>query len=638
VQNQFYFYGQDVWRLTNALTLSYGVSYGWQSAPTDTLGRQTILINDVTGQPLIAQDFINQKMSAAAQGTIFNPLQAYEPVNTAGKPVFNTDWGNVAPRASVAWNPSFGDGVLGRFLGDRKSVIRAGYSMVYDRESTIESVVIPMLGVGFGQTISSIEPSCPAASCTGSNPAVSDFRVGVDGNIPVPTVPAISNPVVPTVPFGELLSFQDDPNMKVGRTNSFDLDIQREVPHNMLFEVGYIGHRASRLPTSMDIGDAPYMFKDTTTGTAFAPGQTFAQAFDAVSHSLEAGQTPAAQPFFENQLPGFAAAEANGDPTSPCFGATTTNTACLVGILPTAFTSGLTSTLFQTMDLYRLGQGLPTYDNLQTLVSELRTYVGHSTYNGLFISLQKKTSSGLQFGVNYTYSKSLDQGLVNQDNAGYYLNSYNIDASYGPSIYDRRNLFNAEYVYQLPAGNGHRFHFNNPLDRAISGWYWSGVFEAYSALPNIAQESAEVWGVSSILGGSVAAIPTVPSSQLNNSVHSGVAGGGTGLNVYANPTAVEADFRNVNLSTDGRDGDANPFRGLGLWNYDMSIGKSTVVRENLKFDFSAQFLNVFNNVNFGTPFLNLENPTNFGEITGTQVPANRTNSARWIELGLRISY
>ncbi len=314
VQNQFYFYGQDVWRLTNALTLSYGLSYGWQSAPTDTLGRQTILINDVTGQPLIAQDFINQKMSAAEQGTIFNPLQGYEPVNTAGKPVFNTDWGNVAPRASVAWNPSFGDGVLGRFLGDRKSVIRAGYSMVYDRESTIESVVIPMLGVGFGQTINSIEPNCPAASCTGSNPAVSDFRVGVDGNIPVPTVPVISNPVVPTIPFGELLSFQDDPNMKVGRTNSFDLDLQREIPHNMLFEVGYIGHRASRLPTSMDIGDAPYMFKDTTSG------QTFAQAFDAVTAAEQGGTAPAnltAQPFFENQLPGFAAAQTTSPALQP---------------------------------------------------------------------------------------------------------------------------------------------------------------------------------------------------------------------------------------------------------------------------------------------------------------------------------
>lgn len=633
VQNQFYFYGQDVWRVTNSLTVSYGLSYGWQTPPSDTLGRQTILINDTTGQPLIAPTYLSQKMSAAEQGTVFNPEQAYEPVNTAHKTVFDTDWGDVAPRVSLAWNPSFGDGVLGRFLGDRKSVIRAGYSMVYDRESTIESVVIPMLGVGFGQTINSIEPNCPLSSCTGSNPVTSDFRVGVDGNIPVPTVPAVTNPVVPSTPFGELLSFQDDPNFKVGRTNSFDLDIQREIPHNMLLDVGYIGHRASRLPTSMDIGDAPYMFKDT------ASGQSFAQAFDAVTAAEQGGTAPAsltAQPFFENQLPGFAAAQTTSTGAPACPGLS--NTACLAEEHPTAFTSGLTSTLFQTMDLYRLQNGLSTYDNLQTLVSELRTYVGTSTYNALFVSLQKKTSVGLQFGVNYTLSKSLDQGLVNQDNAGYYLNSYNINASYGPSLYDRRNVFNAEYVYQLPVGSGHRFRFNNPLDKAISGWYWSGIFEAYSGLPNIAAESSEVWGVSSVLGGSVAAIPTVPSSQLNNHVHSGVAGGGTGLNVYTNPTAIEADFRNVDLSTDGRDGDANPFRGLGLWNYDMSLGKSTVVRENVKLDFSAQFLNAFNHPNFATPTLNLENPTNFGEITSTQVPANRTNSARWIELGLRLSF
>jgi hypothetical protein len=618
-QNQFYFYGQDVWRVTNSLTVSYGLSYGWQTPPSDTLGRQTILIDDTTGQPLIAPAYINEKETSAEQGTIFNPEQAYLPVNTAHKPVFNTDWGDVAPRVSVAWNPSFDGGALNRIFGDRKSVIRAGYSMVYDRESTIETVVIPMLGVGFGQTISSIEPNC-AGTC-GNSPST-DFRVGVDGNIPVPTVPAVTNPVVPSTPFGELLSFQDDPNFKVGRTNSFDLDIQRQIPHNMLLEVGYIGHRASRLPTSMAIGDAPYMFKDT------ASGQTFAQAFDAVSHSLEAGGTPTAQPFFENQLPGFAAANCGGG----------TNTACLVSGNSTAFTSGLTNTLFQTMDLYRFGQGLSTYDNLQTLVSELRTYIGTSTYNGFIVSLQKSTSAGLTFGVNYTLSKSLDQGLVNQDNAGYYLNSYNIDASYGPSIYDRRNIFNADYVYQLPIGAGHRLHFNNGFDRALTGWRWSGIVEAYSGLPDTAAESSEVWGVSSILGGSVAAIPTVSPSSLNNRVHSGVSGGGTGLNVFADPTAVLGDFRNVNLSTDGRDGDANPFRGLGLWNYDMTIGKSTVIREKTTLDFTAQFLNAFNHPNFSTPFLNLQNPTNFGEITSTQVPANRTNSARWIELGLRLNF
>lgn len=641
VQNQFYFYGQDVWRVTNALTLSYGLAYGWQSAPKDTLGRQTILVDATTGQALSAPSYLHQKQFDATLGQIFNPLTAYAPVNAVQKPVFNTDWGNVAPRLSVAWNPSFTDGVLGRFLGDRKTVIRAGYSLVYDRSATIETVVIPMLGVGFGQTINSITPQCP--SCTASsNPAVSDFRVGQDGQIPLPTVQPISNPVVPDTPFGEILSFQDDPNFKVGRAHNYTLDIQRELPHNMLLEVGYIGHRGSRLPSSVDINNSPYFFKDT------ASGQTFAQAFDTVTAALQAGQTPAPQPFFENQLPGFAAAQAAGPNGNPaCAGAT--NTACLASS-PTLFTNGLTQSLFQTMDLYRFGQGLQPYDNLQTVLSELRTYVGTSTYNALIVSLTKKTSGGLTMQANYTLSKSLDQGLVNQNNAGYYLNSFNVNSSYGPSLYDRRHLLTGDFVYQLPIGGTHRLHFNNGFDRALSGWYWSGIFEAYSGLPNTAVEGFEVWGVSGLIGGGVPAIPTVASSRLKNSVHSGVTGsngigiatdpanGGTGLNVFGDPAAAFANFRNIKLSTDGRDGSANPFYGLGMWNFDMSVGKSTKIHEKVAMDFSAQFLNVFNNVNFNNPFLFLQNPATFGEITSSFIPANRTNSARWIELGLRVSF
>ncbi|HLW80960.1 MAG TPA: carboxypeptidase-like regulatory domain-containing protein [Candidatus Acidoferrales bacterium] len=638
VQNQFYFYGQDTWRLTNSLTLSYGLAYGWQTPPKDTLGRQTILIDATTGKFLTAPQYLQNKMSAALQGQIYNPTTGYVPVNSAHHPVFSTDWGDVAPRISAAWNPSFTSGMLGRVLGDRKTVIRGGYSLVYDRESTIETVVIPMLGVGFGQTINSVTPQC--SSCSSStNPAVSDFRVGVDGSIPLPTVPPSSNPVIPTTPFGEILSFQDDPAFKVGRSTNLDLDIQRELPHNLLLEVGYIGHMGSRLPSSVDINNSPYFFVDPTSK------QSFAQAFDAVTAALQSGQTPTAQPFFENQLPGYAAATCGGG----------TNTACLASS-PNFFLNGLTQSLFQTMDLYRFGQGLQPYDNLQTVLSELRTYVGTSKYNGFIVSITKKTSSGLTLQANYTLSKSLDQGLVNQDNAGYYLNSFDINASYGPSIYDRRHLITGDFVYQLPMGGGHRFHLNDRFDRALSGWYWSGIFEAYSGLPTTVGESAEVWGVSSIIGSNVPAIPLVSSASLKSNLHSGVTGsngigtatdpknGGTGLNIFANPAAAFADFRNVKLSTDGRDGSANPFYGMGMWNFDMSLGKSTTIHEKMTLDFSAQFLNVFNNVNFQTPGqsatapLSLQSPSNFGEITSTFVPANRTNSARWIELGLRFSF
>ena len=332
---------------------------------------------------------MNSKLTAAEQGTIFNPTTGYIPVNSAHNPVFNTDWGDLAPRFSAAWNPSFTSGLFGKFMGDKKSVIRGGYSMVYDRESTIETVVIPMLGVGFGQTINSIEPNC--GSC--NNPALNDFRVGVDGSIPLPTVGAISNPVVPSTPFGEILSFQDDPNFKVGRANNFDLDIQREIPHGMLLEVGYIGHFGSRLPSSVDINNSPYMFKDPGVRSNVCPGVRCCRQRSA------RWQHSAAQPFFENQLPGYAAELSTAQPARK-------NTACLVSGNSSAFQFGLTQSLFQNMDLYRLGQNLTPYDNLQTVLSELRTYVGTSTYNALIVSLQKKTSSGLTFQVNYT-SRSL---------------------------------------------------------------------------------------------------------------------------------------------------------------------------------------------------------------------------------------
>ena len=644
VQNQFYFYGQDNWRITNSLTINYGLSYGWQTAPTDTLGRQTVLIDATTGKEETEPAYLAARQSAALQGQFFNPTQGYVPVNIAHKPVFNTDYGDIAPRFSVAWNPSFSSGMLSHIFGDRKSVVRGGYSLVYDRESIIETVVIPMLGVGFGQTISNVTPSCTAAGCTGPNPAVSGFRVGEDGNIPLPTVNPISVPVIPSTPFGEVLSFQDDPNFKVGRGHNLALSIQRELPRNMLLEVGYIGRLGTHLPSSADVNQSPYFFVDP------ASKQSFAQAYDAVTTALLAGNAPAAQPFFENQL---TVSPGNSFATANCGGGT--NTACLASV-PNFFTHGLTQSLFQTMDLYRFSQGLQTYDNLQTVLSELRTYAGTSTYHALFVALQKKTSSGLQFGVNYTLSKALDQQISNQNNAGDYLNSFNINASYGPSFFDRRQVFNAEYVYDLPVGGSHRLRFNNSgLDRILSGWYWSGVFSADSGLPNFAFESTQAWGVSPVLGSFVPAIPTVPSSRLNASLHTGVTGsngigtatdpknGGTGLNVFADPAAAFADFRNINLSTDGRDGSANPFRDFGFWNFDSEIGKSTTIHEQVKLDFTAQILNVFNNVNFnapnfGGPLLRLSDPATFGEVTTTFVPSNRTNSARWIELGLRVSF
>ena len=85
---------------------------------------------------------------------------------------------------------------------------------------------------------------------------------------------------------------------------------------------------------------------------------------------------------------------------------------------------------------------------------------GSSNYNGLQASLQQRMSAGLEFIVNYTYSKALGNAssadLGSQNNDGF-RNSIYPNKEYGPLDFDMRNRFVASYVYDLPFGTGHRF-------------------------------------------------------------------------------------------------------------------------------------------------------------------------------------
>lgn len=675
--NAFEFYGQDTWRIKPNLTFTYGLSYGWQTPPHEKLNRQTLVVDAATLKPFTGPGYINAKEAAAMAGQTFNPTLGFEPVKAAHATVFNTDYGDVAPRVAVAWTPDFGSsGLLHAVTGDHKTVVRGGYSIVYDRENTVQTVIIPMLGVGFAQTITVGAPLCNASATPGAgcnfaagkaNPGSASFRVGVDGNLPLPTVPAVSQPVVPG-PFGELFSFQDDPNVKVGRSHAFDLTIQRQFKGDMILEIGWVGRWSDRLPQGVNFNSAPYFFTDQ------ASKQTFAQAYDAVAGQIAAGVSPflqngnpnpafKSQPFFENQLP-FAGIQALGGACAQQLKGAPNTTSFLASSAAATFTSGLVSGLFSTMDGLRTCLGLPNYQNQQLFDLHMRTYVGKSNYNGLIVTLRKRTSHGLTFDASYTLSKTLDQNISNQNQAGIYANSYFRNVEYGPSLFDRRHIFNFNYLYDLPMGKGHRFGNGNLSSRLLGGFFVSGIFSAFSGVPLIVQESSQVWGGGSIFGFAVGEIPLVDPSSFGDGRHNnicstgaGSAGNGpncplppgtppgtpppkgTGLNLFSNPAAVLAQFRNVQISKDGRDGFSRPLYGLGFWNLDSSIGKKTAITERVSMTFSADFFNVFNHPNFQDPTLNISSLSSFG-VLGTQlVPTNRdTDGARWIQLGLRFDF
>ncbi|HUC52709.1 MAG TPA: carboxypeptidase-like regulatory domain-containing protein [Candidatus Cybelea sp.] len=636
-------YVQDTWRFKSTLTLTYGLSYGWQTPPHEAHNEQTFIVNAANNQILTGQGYINSKLQAALAGQAFNPTIGYLPIAKSGRSnIYNPDYGDVGPRASLAWSPSYSDGFLGHLMGRGKTVVRTGFGIYYDRINNVQSVEIPQLGVGFAQTLVLKSPLCSVngtsagANCNaaagGSNIGASGFRVGVDGTIPVPTFPTVSSPIVPANPFGEVLSFSLDPSFKVGRSYSIDFTVQRELPGNMLMELGYIGRLGRDLPNSFDFDSAPYMLKDA------ASGQTFAQAFNAITAELDAKQAVTPQPWFENQLPGFnALSVANGG----CGGGAASTTACLVSENQSLFSSRFVTSLFQNMGFDRAALGLLPYNNLQVVLALfVRTHNDVSNYHAATFTLRKRPSHGLQFDLNYTFSRSLDQLGGVQNNAGTYATSFNPNLQYGPSLFDRTHVFNAIFNYDLPAGKSHKFKLSNGvLDKVISGWYVTGVFRANSGLP-LPVVGGDFGG--GPFANSVNMIPTVAPSSLGGGAHFGVTGtnfGSSGkTNLFSNPDAAAADFRYPLIGVDGRDGSGHPLRGMGLWNLDSRLGKTTSFHERYKVEISADFFNLFNHVNFFDPSLNINSPATFGVISSELIPANRTQGSRWIELGLRVSF
>jgi hypothetical protein len=640
------FYFQDVWRARPSLTLTYGLSYGWQTSPREKEGRMTAMVagDDLTDPKTLtlqtAKDYLNARAEAARNGEIFNPAFAFQTLNDPRRDLYNTDWNNVSPRVSVAWSPDFSSGVLGKLFGERKTVIRGGYSLIYDRQNLAESVILPTQGVGFAQTINVTGPLCNATvsagvagtNCnpTGANVGANGFRVGVDGELPLPKALTQTSPFSPVtidpntgaLLFPESLVFQVDPKIEVAQNHAFNFTWQRELPGRMIVEAGYVGRYASKLPQNISLSQVPYQFLDK------ASNQTFAQAFDALATQLRGGVAAAnvaPQGWFENQLRG-----------TPLCNSAANCTAGLAAAVSSNIINGDISNVFLAIDKNRIAGGLDPFNNYLAKSIIMRSSLGRSNYNAGFATLRKRFAQGLDFTVNYTFSRSLDQFGALQSSTLASANSFDLDAEYGPSTFDITHQFNAVGLWELPFGKGRRFSFSNDkLNNILGGWRTSWIYTWQSGAPLIVVQGAGVWGSSLDPNSVSGAIPTTDPSSFNTGAHEGV---GSGINLFEDPTSAYNSFRRVLLSSDGRSGRANPLRGLPLWNLDMSLGKKTTIMENKILTFSADFFNVFNHVNFANPLLDLNNPAAFGVITEQFTPPNRVAGSRSIQLGLRLEF
>lgn len=615
--HHFEYHVSDNWRLTNSFTLSLGFLGVIETPFSDNEGRQSFIVNEQTGQPIDPVQYLKQRASMARVGQIYNPGFAWAPIGDFGGRGYFPIQNHVGPRLAAAWNPSFRDGLFGRIFGDRKSVFRGGFGLGYYRALAVGEVQFAEEGDQLlAQTNALVAPL---------NSHGQPYRVGVDGPVPLAVAAhQIASPYIPPNNLGGGVILAFSPNEKVASVKSIDFTYQREIPGNMLLEIGYIGRLSRHLETDLDLNAVPFFMADLSHKSS----QNFAQAFDAVAIQLRKGVNPASvtpQPWFENSIgPGATAQLASTDAGD--------------------FINALVDNLWQL----HINQMLPRPVENQQLFATLDIApVGWSNYNAMFLSVNKRTSRGLTFTFNYTLSK-WNTTFEDTTDAGGTLpvNSYDLNYSYGPAYGDRKHIISAYGVYDLPFGRGHLLT-GGPLRRVVDDWHWSNIITFASGLPLFVNMGGQPFGSYSFNE----SIPNVGPVNSSSALHTGVGGsngvgsagnpatGGQGLNIFANPSAVYNDFRPFLISQDTHNSQG-VIRGLSRFTWDMSLAKGIAVTERVKVKLGFDFFNVLNHPLFNNPGLNYLDPADFGVITSQ--PGDPANGDYWtprrVQASLRVEF
>jgi outer membrane receptor protein involved in Fe transport len=214
-----------------------------------------------------------------------------------------------------------------------------------------------------------------------------------------------------------------------------------------------------------------------------------------------------------------------------------------------------------------------------------------NSYNSLQVVAEKRFTQGYQLLAHYSWSKAL----------GYDADYYAIDPklNYGVSSTDRKHVFVLASLVELPFGKGKKFlgGTGGTADQILGGWSLNGTMTWESGLAF--SPSYLSCGIDRDTG------PCRPNHV--GAVH--ITGsrngyftttGGVTLDLNGTPGDTIGPWQRPAVGTFGSAG-RNSLRGPGFFQSDLSIAKSTPLRESVSLQFRADIFNLFNKVNLDNP-------------------------------------
>jgi len=220
---------QDDWRATKDLTLNLGLAWAMATPTSEADGRMADFIPSATSY---------QWLIPGSGCT-----SAFQPCTSASSGAgVKMDWTALEPRVGAAW----------KVLGSDKTVVRGGYAIYHDSAWSMGAQGLwqnpPFAVESVGYSVSSCTTAAAACAATyGQTPNIgpgsaSSQMVGVSDGFPL-----YAAPVSPTSPLFQGAFYTEPTNLKQGMVQQFNVNIERQLPGQIVLTAGYAGSRGSHI-------------------------------------------------------------------------------------------------------------------------------------------------------------------------------------------------------------------------------------------------------------------------------------------------------------------------------------------------------------------------------------------------------
>jgi hypothetical protein len=318
---------------------------------------------------------------------------------------------------------------------------------------------------------------------------------------------------------------------------------------------------------------------------------------------------------------------------------------------PTVLSAAQAATVIATCTPSNLGTCQnPTPPRVNTAWGSRRSLetTGQASYNSAYIQVNGRTSFGLRFGANYTWSANLSDSeefsndSTNASDGGLAGSSPQVPQNFfdrrnewARSVFDRPHRVTFNYTYAIPW-----FRSSSPLLQQIfGGWQWSGFTELQSGQPFTIKIGVDavgngITGVGSARPDYNAGGVLIEDPATGNLRTFFIPKDGTGIVTAPQVTdsAGAVTFLRNSMPIGGTLG-RNTFRGPGYANFNMSLAKRFTIPGERQLQIRGDFINVFNHDNFPNPDSNMSSPT-----FGKQVTPRLLTDARQVLLGVKLAF